>query len=31
MLDDLLQRFRRRDRNALARLLSLDGAGERRG
>jgi LAO/AO transport system ATPase len=29
MLDDLLQRFRRRDRNALARLLSLVAQGER--
>ena len=29
MLDDLLQRFRRRDRNALARLLSLAARGER--
>ena len=29
MLDDLIQRFRRRDRNALARLLSLLANGER--
>jgi LAO/AO transport system ATPase len=29
MLDDLIQRFRRRDRNALARLLSLVANGER--
>ncbi len=29
MLDELLQRFRRRDRNALARLLSLVAQGER--
>jgi LAO/AO transport system kinase len=29
MLDDLLQRFQRRDRNALARLLSLVAHGER--
>ena len=29
MLDDLLQRFRRRDRNALARLLTLAARGER--
>ena len=28
MLDDLLERFRRRDRNALARLLSLVARGE---
>ena len=29
MLDDLLERFRRRDRNALSRLLSLVARGER--
>ncbi len=29
MLDELLERFRRRDRNALARLLTLVARGER--